>query len=144
MRNTYWYLLNGAQRVTFNVTIKPDKLNYLIIYNNIGNIYRVNCDLIKVNWLTSLNSFVKILNDDVSLSNIQTNISLIDQYNNTLDLTNNIAITGFAPAPNNKPIETNAPTVIETPNQAKQPNGSGVVILSSSSGNASKNSLYTA
>jgi len=112
MRNTYWYLLNGAQRVTFNVTIKPDKLNYLIIYNNIGNIYRVNCDLIKVNWLTSLNSFVKILNDDVSLSNIQTNISLIDQYNNTLDLTNNIAITGFAPAPNNKPIETNAPTVI--------------------------------
>lgn len=43
---------------SFNVTIKDAAINYVLFYENSGITYRVNCDLSKVTWLPSLNSFV--------------------------------------------------------------------------------------
>lgn len=79
--------MRGSIRVAFNVTIQRDRLNYIILYNNIGNYFRVNCDLLKVNWKTSLNSFVKVVR--ISEQNINS-ILTIDQKNNTIDLTNDL------------------------------------------------------
>jgi elongation factor P hydroxylase len=61
MRVTYWYYLEGANQTSFNVSILPDRLNYVITYTNLGNNYQVNCDLLKQTWTPSLNSFVKLV-----------------------------------------------------------------------------------
>lgn len=60
MRDTYWHYLRGAIQTNFNVSVLPDRLNYIITYNNIGSVYIVNCDLIKETWKPQLNSFVRL------------------------------------------------------------------------------------
>lgn len=94
IRSEYWYYLRGAQRVSFNVSLLPTKLNYIIVYNNIGNIYRVNCDLIKVTWTTALNSFVKILSREQGITSLKANISMVDSNSSVIDLTDQITISG--------------------------------------------------
>lgn len=45
----------------YNVSIISDRLNYIIVYTNKGNIYKVDCDLKKETWMPKLNSFVKLV-----------------------------------------------------------------------------------
>ena len=48
VRTNYWYYLQGAERLSFNVTIKPASLNYIMVYQYHSNLFRVNIDLDKV------------------------------------------------------------------------------------------------
>ena len=59
MRSTYWYYLDGANQTDYKVKDLPDRLNYLITYSTLGSTFIVNCDLIKMTWEPSLNSFVR-------------------------------------------------------------------------------------
>ena len=81
LRNTYWYYLKGAQLTSYNYTILDEAVNYIIIYDNLGNTFKVNCDLIKRSFLPSLNSFVRIVS-------ITPTIDQVKSTNQTLDLTN--------------------------------------------------------
>jgi hypothetical protein len=45
MRAEYWYYLRGSDLLTYNASIKSDRLNYILLYNLKSSVYRVNCDL---------------------------------------------------------------------------------------------------
>jgi elongation factor P hydroxylase len=59
MRSTYWYYLDGTNQTAYSVKDLPDRLNYLITYSAPGSTFTVNCDLLKMTWKPSLNSFVR-------------------------------------------------------------------------------------
>lgn len=81
LRTTYWYYLKGAKLTSYNYTLLDDAVNYIIIYDNLGNTFKVNCDLIKRTFLPSLNSFVRVASTTPTINQVKAN-------NQTLDLTN--------------------------------------------------------
>lgn len=89
----YWYYLRGADKVSFNVSVLPTKLNYIRIYQNLGSFYRVNCDIDKITWKPSLNNLVRILNSPNLTALLRPNISIVDTQSKVQDLTNQISIT---------------------------------------------------
>jgi hypothetical protein len=122
--NTYWYYLRGAQKEGFNVTILPNKLNYIRVYSNLGNYFRVNCDIDKITWSPSINSFVQIVTPINKTSNAQPNISLLNQNNMTVDLTSQITVTAEDQAKMTSP--QSKAQVISNTGQPSQ----GIVVLS--------------
>jgi hypothetical protein len=60
IREKYWYYVRGSERVSFNVTVLPTKLNYILVYKLGANVYRVNTDLDKIDWEPKINNFVRI------------------------------------------------------------------------------------
>ena len=87
MRNKYWYYLDGTERMSFNVTVLPEKLNYIIIYKYYNSLFRVNSDLNKVTWKPTVNNFVKIRDVRNASLYLKPNISFVDSKQKMVDLT---------------------------------------------------------
>lgn len=71
---------------SYKVIMKPDRINYIIIYESKGNIFQVNCDLIKQTWQPRLNNFVKLASG--APANVPTPTPVPTSTNITIDLTN--------------------------------------------------------
>lgn len=87
MRNTYWYYIRGASLLTYNASIKIDRLNYILLYTLPSSVFRVNCDLTFLTWEAAINSFVQLFATQEQLNKIKNDVTLLDSSHNFLDLT---------------------------------------------------------
>lgn len=130
----YWYYLRGADKVSFNVSVLPTKLNYIRIYQNLGSFYRVNCDIDKITWKPSLNNFVKVLTSPNLTALLKPSISIVDTQSKVQDLTDQISITAADLA---NSANTTQPAIPSQQSELQVIGGSnsssqGVVVLSAS------------
>lgn len=87
MRHIYWYYIRGASLLTYNASIKTDRLNYILLYTLPSSVFRVNCDLTFLKWEASINSFVQLFVSQEQLNRIKDDVALLDYNHNFLDLT---------------------------------------------------------
>lgn len=95
--------------------MKPDSINYVILYENKGNIFQVNCDLIKQTWQPRLNNFVKLASG--ASPNVATSNPILTVTNITVDLTNQTKFNEIAKknTPQGVPAPSNEQIILPTP-----------------------------
>jgi hypothetical protein len=84
----------------------PDRLNFVIVYEHLGNIFSVNCDLIKQTWKPRLNSFVKLVSgapanaaSSLAVGQLASAVDLTDQASFNQTVLQNAKQTGPSPIP---------------------------------------------
>ena len=69
------------------MSVLPEKLNYIILYQYINIFYRVNADLDKITWKPRINSFVKVYDINNPSTLLRPNISFVNSNAKVVDLT---------------------------------------------------------
>ena len=88
VRKYFWYYLLGAERISFNVIVLRDHLNYILLYRFHQTIFRLNCNLDKIKWKPSVNSLVRRFGTEKYSDLLKPNISLLNSKDKIVDLTN--------------------------------------------------------
>ena len=69
------------------MSVLPEKLNYIILYQYLTSFYRVNADLDKITWKPKINSFVKVIDANSPSTLLRPNISFVNSKAKVVDLT---------------------------------------------------------